>query len=58
MEKEKFFLIGKNDDYSNWEIISPITEDVEEARKWYDHEMSKKERPFIHVQIGRFGPNQ
>ena len=53
MGKEQFFLIGRNDYYSNWEIISTLTEDAEEARKWYDHEMSKKKRHFIHIQIGK-----
>ena len=53
MEKEQYFLIGRNDYYSNWEIISILTEDKEEVRKWYDREMDKKKRHFIHIQISK-----
>jgi len=53
MGKEQYFLIGRNSYYSNWEIISVLTEDKDEARKWYDHEMDKKKRHFVYIQISK-----
>ena len=52
MEKEKFFVIAIDEDTQVMKIVSPMSEEYEEAQIWYNR-LLENPRGFINPKIAQ-----